>query len=204
MLKKILIALIVIIAAFLVDRGDAAFRVPRRANDTIAAPADAVFAQVNDLHKWDAWSPWAKLDPAAKIAFDGPDAGQGAAMSWSGNDKVGEGKMTIVESQPERRHQDQGRLHQAVRRVDRLGVCLQTRRRQDRCDLGHDRPSQLRAEGVLPGAERRQDAGRRCREGPRSAQIRGRAGQELASPRPIRPRAHVAHQRIGQASSVEL
>jgi hypothetical protein len=35
-----------------------------------------------------------------KISFEEPESGQGAAMSWSGNDKVGEGKMTVVESQP--------------------------------------------------------------------------------------------------------
>jgi len=29
--------------------------------------------QVNDFHQWDAWSPWAKLDPDAKITFEGPD-----------------------------------------------------------------------------------------------------------------------------------
>jgi uncharacterized protein YndB with AHSA1/START domain len=100
MLKKILIALAVIIAAFLVIVAiqPSEFRVER--TTSVAAPADAVFAQVNDLHKWDAWSPWAKLDPAAKITFDGSEAGQGAAMGWSGNEKVGEGKMTIVESHP--------------------------------------------------------------------------------------------------------
>ena len=100
MLKKILIALIVIIAAFvvIVALQPSEFRVER--TTAIAAPADAVFGQVNDLHKWDAWSPWAKLDPAAKITFDGPEAGQGASMGWSGNDKVGEGKMSIVETKP--------------------------------------------------------------------------------------------------------
>ena len=59
-----------------------------------------MFAHVNDLHKWEAWSPWAKLDPAAKIAFEGAPAGKGAGFTWSGNDKVGEGRMTIVESRP--------------------------------------------------------------------------------------------------------
>jgi uncharacterized protein YndB with AHSA1/START domain len=100
MLKKILIALVLILAALLVvvAMQPSEFRVER--TTTIAAAADAVFAQVNDLHKWDAWSPWAKLDPAAKITFDGPEAGQGASMAWSGNDEVGEGKMTIVESHP--------------------------------------------------------------------------------------------------------
>jgi hypothetical protein len=101
MLKKILIGLAVLVALFVVvvamQRSD--FRVERSA--TITAPPAEVFAQVNDLHKWDAWSPWAKLDPDAKIGFEGPESGQGAAMNWAGNDKVGEGKMTIVESRPD-------------------------------------------------------------------------------------------------------
>jgi hypothetical protein len=66
----------------------------------IAAPAADVFAHVNDLHKWDAWSPWAKLDPNAKVGFEGAAAGKGAAFTWSGNDSVGEGRMTITESRP--------------------------------------------------------------------------------------------------------
>jgi carbon monoxide dehydrogenase subunit G len=100
MLKKILIALAVLVAVFIfvVAIQPSEFQVERTA--TIATPQAEVFAQVNDLRKWDAWSPWAKLDPNAKIAFEGPEAGQGAAMSWAGNDKVGEGKMTIVESRP--------------------------------------------------------------------------------------------------------
>ena len=28
---------------------------------TVAAPSEIVFAQVNDLHKWQAWSPWANI-----------------------------------------------------------------------------------------------------------------------------------------------
>jgi hypothetical protein len=100
MLKKILIALAVIVLGLvvLVALQPSDFRVERSA--TVSAPQADVFAQVNDLRKWDAWSPWAKLDPEAKISFEGPESGQGAAMSWAGNDKVGEGKMTVVESQP--------------------------------------------------------------------------------------------------------
>ena len=100
MLKKILIGLAVLVLGFVVVVAlqPSDFSVERSA--TMAAPQANVFAQVNDLRKWDAWSPWAKLDPDAKISFEGPESGQGAAMSWSGNDKVGEGKMTVVESQP--------------------------------------------------------------------------------------------------------
>ena len=64
-----------------------------------ASPA-AVFAQVNDFHNWEAWSPWAKLDPACKNSFDGAHAGKGAGFAWAGNEKVGEGRMTITESRP--------------------------------------------------------------------------------------------------------
>ena len=99
MLKKILIGLAVLILGLVVVVAlqPSDFRVERRRP---SPRRGGVFAQVNDLHKWDAWSPWAKLDPDAKISFEGPEFGQGAAMTWSGNDKVGEGKMTVVESQP--------------------------------------------------------------------------------------------------------
>lgn len=66
----------------------------------IAAPPEAVFAQVNDFHNWQKWSPWAKLDPDAKNTYSGPDAGEGARFAWDGNDDVGAGQMTIVESRP--------------------------------------------------------------------------------------------------------
>jgi hypothetical protein len=64
-----------------------------------AAP-EAVFDQINNFHNWEAWSPWAKRDPAAKNTFEGPDAGTGAVFSWAGNAEVGEGRMTITESRP--------------------------------------------------------------------------------------------------------
>ena len=72
------------------------FRVTR--SGAMPAPAAAVFPHVNELRKWEAWSPWARLDPNAKSTFEGPAAGTGAAMAWAGNKNVGEGKMTIVES----------------------------------------------------------------------------------------------------------
>jgi hypothetical protein len=74
------------------------FRVARTA--TFKATPAAVFEQVNDFHKWDAWSPWVKLDPNAKSTFEGPTSGEGAKMSWVGNSNIGEGNMTIVESKP--------------------------------------------------------------------------------------------------------
>ena len=67
---------------------------------SIAAPPEKIFPHVNDLHQWQAWSPWAKLDPNAKNTCSGADAGAGAVMAWDGSKKVGTGRMTITESQP--------------------------------------------------------------------------------------------------------
>jgi hypothetical protein len=98
MLKKIIIFLLVLIAvlAVIISRQPSEFRVSR--NATIAAPSEAIFTQVNDLHKWEAWSPWAKLDPNAKSSYEGPEAGVGAVMSWDGNSDVGAGSMKITDS----------------------------------------------------------------------------------------------------------
>ena len=64
----------------------------------VAAPASQIFVHVNNLKNWNAWSPWAKLDPNAKNSFVGPEAGVGALMRWAGNYEVGEGSMLITES----------------------------------------------------------------------------------------------------------
>jgi hypothetical protein len=99
-LKRLVIGLALLVATFLVvvwfqpDH----YRLTRQT--LVVAPAAAVFAQVNDLKKWDDWSPWAKLDPNAKVTFSGPQAGVGASFQWDGNDKVGAGTMTITESKP--------------------------------------------------------------------------------------------------------
>ncbi len=99
-MRKILIGLVAIVAvlAVVVALQPSEFSVSRTA--TVAAPAGDVFRHVNDLHKWDDWSPWAKVDPNAKVAFEGAPSGKGAVFTWSGNDQVGEGRMTIVESRP--------------------------------------------------------------------------------------------------------
>jgi len=92
------IAVLAILFAIVVSLQPSDFRVSRSAKMT--APPSDVFAQVNDYHNWDAWSPWAKLDPNAKVTFEGPSSGKGAIFTWSGNDKVGVGRQEIVESQP--------------------------------------------------------------------------------------------------------
>jgi uncharacterized protein YndB with AHSA1/START domain len=100
MLKIILITLAVIVVVFVVvvAMQPSEFRVTR--STTVSAPPAAVFAQVNDFHKWEAWNPWGKIDPAMKQTYEGAPAGVGAIYTWVGNKEVGEGRMTITESRP--------------------------------------------------------------------------------------------------------
>jgi len=99
--KKILLVLAVVIALFVVvvSTRPSDFRVER--TRIIATPPGRIFPHVNDLHLWQAWSPWAKLDPNARNTFDGPPTGKGASMHWTGDSNVGEGTMTIIESKPD-------------------------------------------------------------------------------------------------------
>lgn len=98
MFKKIVVGIVIIIAGVLVAAAlqPEDFRVERSA--LIAAPAAPVFDRVNNLSKFNAWSPWAKIDPNAKAVFEGPTEGMGAKFSWEGNRDVGKGSMTIVET----------------------------------------------------------------------------------------------------------
>lgn len=107
MLKKIALGVGLVVAAVvvgvlaLVSRQPDSFHVDR--TKMISAPPEVVFAQVNDLRAWSSWSPWEKLDPDQSKTFSGPDTGTGSSLEWSGNDQVGRGRMTIVESVPPER-----------------------------------------------------------------------------------------------------
>jgi hypothetical protein len=100
MLKKILIGVVVVIGILLVVivTRPAEYSIER--STTIATPAAVPFGLVNDFHAWESWSPWEKRDPDMKRTYQGPESGEGARYSWTGNDDVGKGRMTIVSSRP--------------------------------------------------------------------------------------------------------
>ncbi len=72
------------------------FRIARSA--IVNAPPERIYTEINDLHNWERWSPWAKLDPEQRVTYEGSPLGAGAVMEWKGNKKVGAGRMKIVES----------------------------------------------------------------------------------------------------------
>ena len=100
MIKKILIGLAAIIIVLLVvaaTRPDD-YRVERSA--TISASPEVLFEHVNDHRKFAVWNPFLKLDPNVKNTYSGPESGVGAVCSWDGNNNVGAGSSTIIESKP--------------------------------------------------------------------------------------------------------
>jgi uncharacterized protein YndB with AHSA1/START domain len=100
MLKVFGIVIVVLIAAVLIlaATGPDTFRVQRAAS--IKAPPERIFSLINDFHRWDAWSPWEKKDPAMKRTFGAATSGKGAVYAWDGNKDVGQGRMEIADSLP--------------------------------------------------------------------------------------------------------
>jgi len=99
-MKKVLGVLLAVVLtlAIVIATRPSTYQIER--STTITAPSEIVFANLEDFHRWPNWSPWEKLDPQMHRTFSGAPSGVGAQYSWVGNDKVGEGRMTITESQP--------------------------------------------------------------------------------------------------------
>jgi hypothetical protein len=100
MIRTVLIGLagIACVLIVIVALQPSAFHIARTA--IISAPTPTVFAQVDDLRNWQGWSPWEGIDPTMKRNYEGASSGTGAVYSWTGNNQIGEGLMTIIESRP--------------------------------------------------------------------------------------------------------
>jgi effector-binding domain-containing protein/carbon monoxide dehydrogenase subunit G len=91
-----LLLLLVIIGLFL----PSAAHVERTVSIT-AAPAD-VYEIVNDLRRFNEWSPWFEKDPKAKYTYSGAQTGVGSRLEWSSQvSSVGTGSQEIIESVPD-------------------------------------------------------------------------------------------------------
>lgn len=95
-------ALVLLLTATLVLIG-AGFLLPDRVElkreITVAAAPEEVFARIDNLREFNAWSPWAASDPEIKIVYSGPPLGPGAKMSWTST-MHGTGSQEIKESVP--------------------------------------------------------------------------------------------------------
>ena len=97
MLKKVLIAVaaVLVLLVVLISVQPNTFTVTRKLS-AAAAPAQ-VYEVISDFHQWQKWSPWDEMDPDMKREYTGAERGKEASYYWKGNDKVGEGRMTITD-----------------------------------------------------------------------------------------------------------
>ncbi len=68
---------------------------------TINAPAPAVFEEINNLQRWEAWQYWNTLDPAMKVVYGEKKEGTGASYSWE-SEILDKGSLSISESIPDK------------------------------------------------------------------------------------------------------
>jgi len=97
MLRIILFAVLLLVAVLLVLAAVGRpkhFRIQRSL--VMRAPRASIFALVADFHAWANWSPWEKLDASMIKRYSGAASGRGTVYEWSGNKKVGRGRMEIV------------------------------------------------------------------------------------------------------------
>jgi effector-binding domain-containing protein len=65
------------------------------------AKPEKIYNYVSNMHNFNEWSPWHKIDSTTQYTFDGPESGVGSSMSWkSNNSDVGEGRQVIAEAVP--------------------------------------------------------------------------------------------------------
>jgi hypothetical protein len=93
----VIVVLVVAIVIYAATRPDA-FRVERSAR--IKAAPDKIQAHITNFQAWKGWSPWEALDPALERKYSGAANGKGAVYEWTGNNKVGSGRMEILDAPP--------------------------------------------------------------------------------------------------------
>lgn len=100
MLKIVSLIIVVslVVLAIVINQRPSDMRITRSIN--IAAQPEVIFPHVNEFKKWEAWSPYAKLDPNMQTTYEGPATGEGSIYRWNGNNDVGEGQTKIVSSKP--------------------------------------------------------------------------------------------------------
>lgn len=90
----LLVLLVLICAVGLVMPTE--YAVERRLD--IAAPAAVIHPWIDDLQKWEQWTPWVEDDPSIVTTYGTLTAGVGASQSWTSDS--GNGELTLTRSDP--------------------------------------------------------------------------------------------------------
>lgn len=69
----------------------------------ISASPELIFPLISNPRRMNTWNPFVAPDPAIKLVYTGPESGKGAAHTWAGNSKVGEGRIEVTDVSPPNR-----------------------------------------------------------------------------------------------------
>jgi Polyketide cyclase / dehydrase and lipid transport len=94
-LKKIFIALIVLVAGLAVIGFFLPTKFKIERSVTIAAPAEKIYPMISETRKWPTWTVWNERDPNMKIDYAGPASGTGAKWAWQSKSE-GNGSMEFT------------------------------------------------------------------------------------------------------------
>jgi len=124
--RNILFSIVILIVVFLAGAYVLPATVSVSRDIVINAPVGKIFPHVNDLKKFQVWSPWAVLDSDMKVVYSGAENGKGQIMTWTSKDpQVGSGSQEITESFPDKRvatKLDFGEMGNAIAAWDLSGV----------------------------------------------------------------------------------
>jgi hypothetical protein len=90
-----LIALVLLVALFI----ETEYSVSKTI--TINRDKESVYDVMVDFKDFGKWSPWSELDSAMSVSYGGTSGKVGSSYTWSGNEDVGSGTMTISKLSPD-------------------------------------------------------------------------------------------------------
>jgi len=102
-MKRILIWIIAVLAFIVAALVISAYafvgdRVSAERSLYMNVPPAATYARVVNLKSWESWSPWMKMDPDMKIAYQNGGIGKGASYTFDSEmENLGSGKLTITD-----------------------------------------------------------------------------------------------------------
>lgn len=88
-----LLTVIAIVLIYAATRPDQ-FRITRKV--IIKAPAEVIFAHINNLRQFNEWNPFAAADLRSSIPYGATSAGGGGSYSWDGRAQSNKGRMEII------------------------------------------------------------------------------------------------------------
>lgn len=91
------VAVVAAVGVMAVVTRDDNYRIERSIQ--VKASPSAIFAVLKDFRLFEHWSPWETLDPKMEKTFEGETGAAGSYYHWSGNKQVGEGTMTVLDTQ---------------------------------------------------------------------------------------------------------